>query len=135
MCDPVTAIVGGTILKGVGSVMAGDARKKAAYDEASGVELEARMRAKNIRKLATEVRAEARADYAGSGVMVDEGSPLVVDAYITRESELDALNTILSGELRAKSLRKSGKAAQKAGYIDAADSALGGYGDWASLGT
>lgn len=130
MCDPVTALVIGTVAGSAGSVMAGDARKKAAYDEASGVEMEAKIRAKNIRKLAREVRGEARAGYAGSGVVVDEGSALIVDQHITRESELDALYTILSGDMQAKSLRKTGKAASTAGWINAGTTALNAYGSY-----
>lgn len=131
MCDPVTAVlVIGSAVSATGSVMAGDAKKKAAYDEASQVEMDARIRAKNIRKLAAETRGAARAGYAASGVVVDEGTPLITDAYITRESELDALYTILSGESRSKSLRKTGKAAATAGYIGAATTALSAYGSY-----
>lgn len=136
MCEPTSvALVAGAVLKGAGSVMGGKAKKQALYDEASQVNTEARVKARNIRKLADEVRGAARAGYAASGVMVDEGSPLVVDEYITRESELDALYTLVSGEQRAKSLKQTGSAAETAGYIGLGETALSAYGDWASLDT
>jgi uncharacterized membrane protein YgcG len=130
----VYALAAAVVIQGVSTVMKGDAKKKAAYSEASQVELEARVRAKNIRKQAQYVRGAARAGYAASGVVVDEGSALLADASITRESELDALYTLLTGKMRAKSLRAGGKAAATAGWLGAASSALSAYGSFAGGG-
>jgi transcription initiation factor TFIID subunit TAF12 len=119
------SLVGG-VVGAVGSVMSGRSKKKAAYSEAKQIETEARVRAKNIRKLAAQTRGAARAGYAASGVVVDEGSAVITDMTITRESELDALYTIMGAHNRAKSLRKTGKAEQTAGYINAVRSILSG---------
>jgi hypothetical protein len=110
-----------------GSIMKGNAEKNAAYDQASAVQTTAKIRAANIRKLAAQTRGAARADYASSGVVVDQGSPAIADAQITRQSELDAFYSLLSGEQQAKSLRQSGRASETGGYLNAAGSVLGGF--------
>lgn len=118
---------GGALLGAAGSIMSGKAKKRAAYDEASQVALEAKVRAMNIRKLAAQTRSAARAGYAASGVVVDEGSALLADASITRESEFDAFYTILSGETRAQALRRQGQAEQTAGWLGAGATVLGAF--------
>lgn len=134
MCDPVTLLIAGTAAKAGGSILAGKAEKRAAYDAASQAELEARVRAMNIRKAAAETRGAARASYAASGVTVDEGSALIADAAITRNSELDAFYTILSGNTRGASLRRQGRAAQTGGILGAFGTALSSAADISAYG-
>ncbi len=55
---------------------------------------------------------------------VSEGTPLIIERVITERSEQDVGNTLLTADRRAAALRKGGKAAQAAGYISAAGSAL-----------
>lgn len=121
------AAVAGAVLKVGGSVLGGNAKKRALYDEASQAELEARVRAMNIRKLAAQTRSAARAGYAASGVVVDEGSALLADADITRQSELDAFYSIFSGQSRGASLRRQGRAEQTGGLLSGFGSALSSY--------
>jgi hypothetical protein len=117
-------LVAATAAKATGSVLGGKAQKRAAYDEAAGLQDEARAQAKVIRRQAAESRSTAAANYAASGVSVAEGTPLIIDRVITQRSEEDVGNTLLTADRRAAALRKSGKAAQTAGYLNAAGSVL-----------
>lgn len=137
MCDPVTIgvmIVGAAVVKGAGSIMAGNAAKSAADDQAAQVEQQTKQRARSIRYLAKQTLAAARADYAASGVDVNSGSPIVAAQTISYNSEVDTLNAIASGEANARSIRKTGKAQQQAGYWGAAGSLLGAFADASAVG-
>ena len=112
----------------MGSVLKGRAEKQAAYAAGDQALVEARIRAASIRRLADQVRGEATGAYAASGVDVTQGSPLEVDRVITRNSEQDALNTIIGGQQQRRSLRDSGVSAQRGGYFGAASAlAAGAY--------
>lgn len=133
MCDPVTAVIAiGGALKAGGSIMGGNAQKDAADAQAAQVDVQARQKAKAIRYLAKQTLGTARADYAASGVDVNSGSPLVAAKTIKFNSEVDALNAIASGQAASASLRKSGSAAQTAGYLQGAGSLLGSFGSIAA---
>lgn len=127
--DPVSwGLIIGAAVSATGSVMKGNAAKSAATEEGNQVQAEARLQARQIRRLAREQRGAADAAYAGAGVDISEGTPLIAEHEITQRSEEDALFTILGAKNRAASLRKQGKAAQKAGYIEAAGTILGAAG-------
>lgn len=92
------------------------------------------------RRAGTEVRSAARAAYSAAGVDVNTGTPLDVQADITRRAEEDALNQILLGERQrtrleadaaalsaeSASLREAGDNARTSGYLGAAGSLLRG---------
>lgn len=129
MCTGVElAIAGGAVASGLSSVMGGNASKSAYNAQADQVTLEARQKAAAIRRLARQTVGAARAQYAANGVDVNSGSPTIVQKDITYNSELDALNAIASGNATAKSLRKSGSAAQSASILGAAGTGLSAYG-------
>lgn len=129
MCDPVTAaLVVAGVVKGAGSIMAGDAAQSAANSQAAQVELQSRQRARGIRYQAKQTISAAKADYAASGVDVGSGSPIEAYRTISFNSEVDALNAIASGTATARSIRKSGRAQATAGYLEAGGSLLGAFG-------
>lgn len=117
-----SSIMGGQAAKKAGNA-SGDAEIAASVDEA-----------RKIRKLAKQTRSQATAAYAASGVDVSEGTPLIAERDITQQSEEDALNTILGGQRRARALRKGGQVGQRAGYLEAATTALYGGSKFASNG-
>lgn len=65
--------------------------------EAAAARADAALKAGQIRKLAIRTQGEARSKLAGSGVDVNSPSAKVIDTSIRDESELDAMNAILSG--------------------------------------
>jgi hypothetical protein len=114
--------------------MRGNAQREAAETGAQGVNADARLQARQIRRLAREYRGAATAGYAASGIDVSGGTPLVAEHEITQRSEEDALFTILGAKNRATSLRRQGKAAQTAGNLEAASTILGAAGSYGSGG-
>lgn len=91
-----------------------------------------------IRDAARETQGAARTAYAASGVKVDTGTAAMVDEKIIRESEQDAFMAILEGNRRARGMntaasteRIQGRQAQRAGYVNAAGTLLGGSWDYA----
>lgn len=115
------ASIGGSIMGGKNSKKAGKATGEAVWTEALG-------HARQIRKAAREVRSTAQAAYAGAGVDVSEGTPLIADQYIVRESEQDALNTILQGRLGRRAARQGGSATATGQYLQGAGTLLSAYG-------
>ena len=124
--------VGGAAQAG-GSIMGGAALSGDYNMQANEVSLEARQKAMAIRRLAKETRSAADAGYAAAGVDVGSGSPRVAAQFISHNAEVDALNAIASGDNTAASLRKSGRAAKNAGFMNAAVSAIGTYAAYAAL--
>lgn len=91
------------------------------------------------RKKAKNLMSRARAVAAASGAGVSD--PTVVNQLteIETQGELNALNAMHSGATQFQALRRGaavarneGRAAQTAGYFDAASTALGGAESWAS---
>jgi hypothetical protein len=108
-------------------------------DYQAQVERQAAMQeATNIREDARSVQGSARTAYAASGVKVDTGTAAMVDEKIIRESEQDAFMAILEGNRRARGMntaasteRIQGRQAQRAGYVNAAGTLLGGSWNYA----
>lgn len=126
-------LVAGAAAGAAGSIMAGNAQRKAADAEAATLEATARENARSIRKKAAEYRSGARADYAASGVDVASASALAADRQIVFDSETDAQNEIIFAGQRATARRAEGRAAQSAGYLQAASTVLGAastYSSW-----
>lgn len=127
-------LLGAAALGAAGSTMRGNAGRAAADSEAQSVNAEARLQARQIRRLAKEYRGAATAGYASSGIDVSEGTPLIAEREITQRSEEDALFTILGANKRAGALRRQGKAQQTAGNLEAGGSILGAAGSYAGGG-
>lgn len=140
MCDPITATlaVASTAMSAAGSVQQGNAQQSAANFEAQQQLMQADstqamgyQQAKRIREQGRSTLGQANAALASSGVDVGTGTANDVRQRIGQNTETDALNTILSADNKATSLRQqaamsvaSGQAAQKAGQMGALGSAL-----------
>jgi hypothetical protein len=116
------------------SVMGGQSGKKAGAAAASAEIADSQQRARLIRKLARDYHGQATAAYAASGVDVSQGTPMIVDRQIEYDSELDALNEIVSGKRRARALRAGGAVSQQAGYLQGAGTALSAWADFRTNG-
>jgi hypothetical protein len=123
-------IAGSTVLGAVGQKKRGRAVRDAADEQANAELAEAKLQAQRIRKLARDVRSQATAAYAASGVDVSQGSPLMAEREITERSELDAAFTILGGIRRQRVLGKQGKAEMIGANYQAASTVLGGAADF-----
>jgi hypothetical protein len=100
--------------------------------DAEAAQGEARLQAEQIRKAGQRQRSAAMSAQAASGVKVDSGTAELINTEITRNAEQDALTTIQSGGTRSRQMMAgaeaaqiSGKNAGRAGYFNAASSALG----------
>jgi hypothetical protein len=130
----------GQIGQGYAARRSADAQAQMAADQAAELRQEGIDRAAAIRKAAGKVRSSATAAYAASGVRVGEGTPATVDASIIADSEADAYAAILTGrrrataaEIEARGLRDAGRNAQRAAFMEAGNTLLGGaasYDRW-----
>ncbi len=96
----------------------------------------AQVQAERIRKIAKLQRAQAQGQLAASGVDVNEGTALVIDREIVRNSEEDAFLTIAGGNDRALRLendallnKMKSRSTNRAGNIATASTVLGGAMD------
>ena len=142
MCDPTTAglMIGSTAMSASGSVMQGNATRNASYaqaaqeeQQANSVQAQGYQQAKRIRTQGASTEAAANAAMSASGVDVSQGTARDVRTKIVQNSEQDALNTILSADTKATSLRtqagldrSSGDDAARAGVFGAIGSVLRG---------
>lgn len=106
---------------------------KVAENQAAGERMRAGVAAEQQRELHRRVIANQRAQYGTSGVDVASGSPLLVIADSARQAELDAQIILAGGEGRAIGFqsqanldRFQGRAAMKAGYVNAGSTLLSG---------
>lgn len=124
----------------------GDYQKRQAEADAAVQQSEAQLQARQIRQASERQRSDARASMAASGVLVSSGTAELIDRKINSNAEEDALMTIYQGDTRAAQIRQGGKIAemnginaantattrgknaQTAGYVNAASSALSGFG-------
>lgn len=144
MCEPVTAalMIGSTLLGAYGQIQAGKQEEAWANYQAKQAEADAAaergagmVEAERIRKLGRRQIAEATAQYAGSGIDVGEGTPLVINRQIEADAESDAYLAIVGaqdrarrGEAEAQGLRIGGRQARAAANVSAATTLLsGGY--------
>lgn len=126
----------------------GEFQRKQAEADAKTEKQAAEIRAEQIRKAGREQRSKARAGAAASGMDVGLGTATELQSEITRGVEEDAGMSIFGGldafkrgnqtgqsignraTNEATALKAGGKAAQTAGYVGAAKSAVGAYGDY-----
>ena len=93
---------------------------------------EATARAARIRKVGAIQQSQADASFAASGVKIGEGSPVDITRTIGQQSELDAVNTMLTGSRLAQNdsdqaglIRAQGANAESSAYIGAGTTILG----------
>lgn len=93
----------------------------------------AEVEAMRIRKQREQIRSNAIAELAASGVDVNSDTALRIDQQIVRDSEEDAFLALAGGTDRANRLdaeaqgyRNTGKQARTAGYVNAGTSLLRG---------
>ena len=147
MADPLTlAMLGSTLLSAGGSIMAGKAEKKAAYDQArlkeaaaSETKTRALINKRSLASKAGQERAEVGQNITSSGFTLDSSlsmlnaslqNELIASRNIDREADYEV--AILNAE--AASLRRSGKASQTAGVLKAGGSILGGASSFYEAG-
>lgn len=104
-----------SIQQGKQQEMNADAQAEQTRIDADTLVSAANVEASKIRKVARTQVSEARASLAGSGVMVDEGTPLNINEEITKNAEEDAVLTIFNAQ-----------EAKKRGYVDASNMQLAG---------
>ncbi len=100
----------------------------------AGQEIDAsNAQAERIRRAARQQQGEAMAALSASGVSVGEGTALKISEEIYKDSESDALNTIISGNRGANHLSEQGRQilqqgrnAKKAANINSFGTILGG---------
>jgi|GEM_PF-1540043 len=141
----LAAGVAGAGASAYGAIQSGKAQDEAAKmqgqelaTQAGQEEDNAAAQAERIRKAARAQVGESKAALSASGVSSDTGTALKIQEQIIKDSESDALQTIIGGDRRGSSLsgqaevvRQQGAAAKKAGYINAAGTLLstaGSYG-------
>ena len=128
------------LLSAIGNIAEGKQGKKfynyradqaiadAAYERGA-----AQVRAGKLRKAGARQQSEVRAGYAGSGIDVNTGTPLVTAERLQRDISEDAMAELYTGERRARVLeaeaqgyRAAGANAQSAGIMGAGRSILSG---------
>ena len=116
----------------VGQLAQGQAAKQAANAEARNAEnLAAQTRdaaqqeAARIRKAGDRTRGAARAQLAASGIDVNSGTAVTIDGDIATGSELDAYNTLLTGDRKSTSLTDSAAISRARGKNAVSSSILG----------
>lgn len=144
MCNPQAVIaVIGLVVSAYGTVQQSNAQEAILDQQAEQSRADAnaergaaQVQAERIRKAGKLQRAQAQAQLAGSGVDVNEGTALVIDREIVRNSEEDAFLTIAGGEDRALRMenqalldKMKSKSVNRAGNLGAASSVLGGAMD------
>jgi len=126
------------VMQAAGSVQQGRAARSAAETDAMWAEASARESRQDAQGVASRVRREGAsargstlAAVAASGVKVGEGSALDAERQVMEDYSRDEYMAILSGERRAtgmeaeaRSRRRAGRDAQRAGYINAGTSLM-----------
>lgn len=111
------------IFEAFGAAKTGEAQYEAAVYNAESARMEAIAKSNVQRAQAKSQIGSIRAGISKSGV-TSEGTPLAVLTESAANAEIDALNTMFSGEREARLQIMQGKAARTAGYIKAGTSLL-----------
>lgn len=116
------ALAGG--INAVSSIAGGLSRRSLANVDADIEQMAGQQRAAQVRRAAAQATGEARSAAVASGVSVGSDSVMLAEQDIARYSEQDALAAIITGNSRAKQLRRGGDAALASGLVGAGDSLL-----------
>lgn len=124
----------GTLAQGVAQRRAADAEAQQMENIAAQQQDQAQAEAERIRRAGERTQGAARAQLAASGVVVDEGSAVLIDQEIGRTVEEDAQMTLLTGKRQAGASRFSasmaraqGRNAQTASVLGAVSTGLQGW--------
>lgn len=127
----------GQIAQGQAQKQAANAQAREAENQAAAEQVAASEEAKRIRKAGEKTASAARAQLAASGINADMGSAVNINEDIYRNSESDAMNTLLTGQNRAGSYQRSanqsriaGKNAQTASLLSTVGTVTQGYAGW-----
>jgi len=96
----------GQLHQGQVTKQANDAKAQELSVAAEQSKVSAAEEAKRIRKAGEKTAGAARAALAGAGIAVDQGSAVNINEDIYRNSESDAMNTLLTGSNQATSYNK-----------------------------
>jgi len=138
----------GTVVSAIGAIQGGKAeRRQADYQsqilqqKAAQEQLTAQQEEEDYRRRQRHLLAEQRAVLGGSGVLLSEGTPLLLAADAASEIEYQALKVRRGGAIQATRLeqeaqlrRMSGKSAEKSGFMRAGAGLLTGLGTLSSGG-
>lgn len=129
----VVLAAGAAGLGAFGSNKAGRDQAKAFEAQARADEAATRFNFESFHRQASAQLSKGRALRAGSGIEMGTGSSLMVDEATISEIIRQEERILEEGKARAASLRASGKAAKRAGNINAATSLLKGVANIASF--
>ena len=147
MADPVTALVVGSTVLGVGSkVYEAKSAKKAGSQEAQQhslnahrARLEGRSRAQEERRQTARLMSDAQAAQAASGFSASDMQAIKQRGDISGAGKYNELAYLYESEMDAQGLLRAGRNAEKTGkrratgaYIGAASTAIGGARDYYS---
>lgn len=138
MATAMTMMAAGSAISAVGAIQQGQQAKamgnyqaEQAAADADAARAQAQLEAGKIRTAGARQRSSAIASMAAAGVDSNVGTAELINKEITSNAEEDAINAIFSGNTRSKQLNASGQAARisgdnagKAGFLNAASSAL-----------
>jgi hypothetical protein len=148
MCEATTLMLvaagvsaGSAIYQGQQAEKMGDYQNAQAQADANAAQGDAEVQAMQIREAGKRQRSAAVAAQASSGVDIGTGTAELINTEITKNSEQDAISTILSGRYRGQQLSNQGafskikgENAAMAGYASAAGTAMSAgssaYGGW-----
>lgn len=77
----------------------------------------AEFEAARVRRRGSQIAAAQRVAYAAAGIVVDEGSPLLVVEETAIESERDALTVLYEGETQARRLEDTARMSRWTGQV------------------
>jgi hypothetical protein len=148
MCEASTLMLvaagvsaGSAIYQGQQAEDMGNYQAAQAQADANAAQGDAEVQAMQIREAGKRQRSAAVAAQAASGVDIGSGTAELINTEITKNSEQDAISSILSGKYRGKQLSNQGAFAKikgenaaMAGYTSAAGTAMSAgssyYGGW-----
>lgn len=124
-------MAGSQIQAGKDAAKASIAQAQALSQQAGQQQDAANAQAEMIRRAARRQAAQAEASLSASGVVVDAGTPLVINTEIERGGEYDALMSILGADRESAvlaresvALGRQAKGQRKAGYINAINTVM-----------
>lgn len=124
----------GTLAQGIAQKRAANAQAQQDEHIAAQQRDQAMQEADRIRRAGERTQGQARAQLAASGIRVDSGSALLIDEEIGYESELDAQNTLLTGERGARASEYSASMARARGSNAMTGSILSAVGTGVGAG-
>lgn len=117
--------VAGQLQQGMANQRASNAEARTAENLAAQTRDAAMQEAKRIRLAGDRTRGAARAQLAASGIDVGSGTAVTIDGDIATNSELDAYNTLLTGDRKSTSLTDSAAISRARGKNAVSSSMLG----------